>query len=1453
MSRRSTNILPGSRDGTSQRSRRMAALDPAHAPIDERTTADVLGFVQVYAAQLRFLEGDDETGGVRTTGMWADFARRDDISIADIVAYLADPARFTGERARWLGRPHFALLLTFVQLLAHARDHLNGFTRRHLDHYYRDVLQIRPEPPAPDRATVVFGLRPGAPEVRLPAGTELQAGRDAGGVPRIYRTEREIIVNRAAVAQVRSVFVDRRITGISDVRADRSLTAPQALTQTLAIALGSPGPGDPVPAWKTQAVDTAFLTGLRGVLDFAPKSLYLEHHEIRSMMQLVAQRRDADPEWVEINRLLGVTSPAKPRDFPANLTARVGVLDFAADGLPQVGSVDDLYTYRGEPAVRAYIDDRLSAVGFDNFIAAMQIKLRIDAAWAEINRLLERAGRRQRDVLSWSLPPGDATDFAGNLAAALQGKWPPPWPSSPSATTGIDDYDALLRRLEVHLSMPVERIAILVAFAEQIGHDAQSEHHDWSDVDRILGDAYGEKLRAARVTQLVAVRAGGQDAAAFDKVASFVLGATAPLSWTDARPHLADHLDRSQLDRLAQFRDGLVTSEPSFGFGWSDAEALFELAWRNVQQLPEPIAQKIEVRNLYAYDDATQVKASAAAPGWKTLGQRPLGADATHPRGATLGWALRSPLLSLREGTRTLTLTLGLRGDGFAQAEQVAFLAALGLGATERSGDKLARALEAALAIEVSTAKGWIGLGLATARLATGAAGDDYWSLRGVALAVDDHPPALQLQAIVDRTADPLAPLEGDPQIWPALRLSLRPRWNSDAREWQSSSEAFAPLVLSAVHLKVEVEGLAALRLQQDDRLLDPRKPLEPFGSRPAVGARLYLDHPELVRARLDSLRFDIEWMGLPAGALKDYYVNYPGLTGDSGVFKARVAVVDRDIEAVLADLSLFVDQAGKTQPARALAIADVPAALQTTSPGFVYDRRSDLAPASDVRQASRYLRWELTPVDFGHGVNASLAASKARELAVAMAAGTVKTAADAAAYRVEPPYTPTIKTLRVAYATTVEIDVAAAASEHQILHAHPFGLCPIDAELPSLLPRYDAAGELYIGVRDLQPPQHLALLLQVAEGTSDPDIEPAAVTWSYLDGDRFRDLSGTGIVDDTTRGLRNAGIVELALPAAASGSRLPPDLYWLRLAVPRNPTSVCDLVAIQAQAVSARFDDRGNAAAHYEQPLPVGAIERMLDPDARIARIEQPYSSSGGRPAEPPDLLDTRVSERLRHKMRALTAWDYERLVLHRFRQIYKARCLSSPGGVDVIVIPDLRELHPRDTLAPRAPANLLADIQAYLVERAPAAARIRVRNARYVAVRVHVGVRFRDGIDAGFAQRRLNDDLIRFLSPWAFDDGAELTIGGRIYANSILDFIDRRDDVDFVADIKLFRSLDGSAFDLVPPVVGEYHVATDRPDQVLVAAPQHFFNVIPETGYQQASFTGIHYARIELDFIVG
>lgn len=1452
MSRRSTPLSPGGRDGTSQRARQLQALDPGSVAIDERGHAELLAFVQAFTEQLRFLDAPTGAQALREAGTWAVFARRDDLSVADIVAFMRDPERFDGEPARWLGRPHFALLLTFLELLAHARDQLNGLTRRHLEYYYRDVLQMLPEPAVPDRVAVVLRLANHVAQVRLPTGTELQAGRDSAGKPRIYRSERELVVNRARVTDLRSIHVDRRITGLPDVRKARGLPLRDVFESMLALALGTPSPGDPIPPWAGAPVDLAALVGLTTTLRFAPDRLHLPHHELRALMQLVSRRAAADPEWAEINRLLGLHSPPRPRDFAANFKQAVGALDYEVDGLPQVKSLDDLYEHRAEPEVRAYIDQQLAEIGHDDFVALMAIKRRIDAEWAEVGRILEQIGRRQRGLLSWSLPPGDPADFAGNLAAALGADWPPPWPAG---TTGIDSYESRLRGLEAHFSMSIERLSSLIAFAERL---PPREDPRWSELDLLLADAHHEKARAARRQTLAAARGPHDDLQGFDAVVAAALGQPEDAkTWTDARALLEKHLGRGHLQILDNFRRQLAEPATPRLLTWADAIRVLELAQRFVQALPEPVAQRVEWRNLHAFEDATTALAGDTSRAWKTFGHRPP-ADEAHPPTATLGWALRAPALALSQGDRKLTLVFGLRA-----LHRPSFLRGLGLAPDERDAEKLRQALVDALRIEATGAKGWLNLELTGAALASGSPGDDYWTLLGVPRQLDEDRPALRLELRAGHTLGPLVPPPDGADAWPTLRVTLRQRWDRGAREWITTFTPFEPLVLASVHLRVEVDGLTSVLLQHEDQALDPNKPFEPFGNRPPVGARLLLWHPELLRPRLDALRLDIEWIGLP-DSIKSHYRNYPKIHGAAD-FKVRVCLFDRNLDVPLVDAPLFREGPGPqalTAAAQSLVIDDVAAALHASSPGHSYDPRPDLAPVRDLRTSERCLVWELTPTDFGHARFPSLTAAKARELVIGLSKGTVDlTQADS--FAVEPPYTPTIRRLRVAYRTSLALDPAAPnADAGQLLHVHPFGVSPLDPAEPRLFPRYDSTGELYIGLRELDPPQHLALLLQLAEGTSDPDSEPAQVEWSILGRDRWLALGGDLVVD-TTRGLINSGIVELTLPKTAASTLLPAGRTWLRLAVPRNVGSVCDTVDIRAQAALLRFDDRGNAPDHHDRPLPVGSVSRLVEPDPRIAAVEQPFTSFDGRPPERPEHFYTRVSERLRHKQRALTPWDYERLVLGRFRQIYKVKCLPAgatdrpatdlgPGGVDVVVIPDIRDRLPSDVFAPRAQADLLADIQAHLVACAPAAARIRVRNARYVPIIVYLAVRFRPGQDERYAANQLNEDLKRFLSPWAYDDGAELTFGGRIYANSIIDFVDGRDYVDYVADLLLARSADGETFRHVKPVGDDYHVAADEPDQVLVTARSHVITAITKMDYQQSLLTGINYAKLGLDLLV-
>ena len=73
----------------------------------------------------------------------------------------------------------------------------------------------------------------------------------------------------------------------------------------------------------------------------------------------------------------------------------------------------------------------------------------------------------------------------------------------------------------------------------------------------------------------------------------------------------------------------------------------------------------------------------------------------------------------------------------------------------------------------------------------------------------------------------------------PVLRLMLRPFWHDGFDCHHSAYQALAGLQLRRLSLQVRVSGLAGLLLQNDQQVLDARKPFEPFGVQPASGARL--------------------------------------------------------------------------------------------------------------------------------------------------------------------------------------------------------------------------------------------------------------------------------------------------------------------------------------------------------------------------------------------------------------------------------------------------------------------------------------------------------------------------------------------------------------------------------------------------------------------------------------
>lgn len=772
---------------------------------------------------------------------------------------------------------------------------------------------------------------------------------------------------------------------------------------------------------------------------------------------------------------------------------------------------------------------------------------------------------------------------------------------------------------------------------------------------------------------------------------------------------------------------------------------------------------------------------------------------------APIGFAVASPVLRMKEGTRAITLTLGLAAP--AEAAVTAQL--------------LRDRLECFLTGE----KGWLGPYDIDAAFTP-----DPTTLRitctvpAADAAVADYDPKSHLHAFTARAPVMQVLLKEDaPQRYAALRS----------------------LQLDSVTLRVEASGLRSLQLESDSGPLDPKRAFQPFGAQPVAGSRFMVGCPEALAKRLESLTLELHWLGLP-GDFPTHYQGYPSRPAATA-FTVKAAMRDGAGREVASDAAhaLFSDPLAELssftlRPGEAGAAAGTPPAPQAL-------RMKAYAAGGTQWMQRAAMRELLRRPLFGTQV----AAPQAREGFV-----TLKLQRDFqhAAYRrllieqeaVNEPYTPTLSALILSYASqTLPARIASgleedfAAAEAEFYHVGAFGQrrehrylrsqFPFAARDVPLLPEYEDEGELLIGLGGVEAGQSASLLVKVAEGSADPEAEAQPVSWSVLCNNYWRPLSGLGEVRDGTRHLLATGLVGITVPLEAStvNTFLPTGLLWLKAAVRENVEAACALVSVAANAIEVRRRPGGEAAARLWTPLPAGSIARLKTPVAAVKAAAQPFASFGGSALESDAAFNTRVAERLRHRNRAIAAWDYERAVLAAFPELRKVKCIphsrpggswESPGCVLIVVVPDQRRRSAVDPLRPRADSGTLREIEKQLARRAPMGIAIHARNPRYQAIRLDFKVKFHPQFEFGYYSAKLNGELVAHLSPWAADPGAALSFGGVAYKSALLDFVEERDYVDYVTDFRMY-DLRGEPWD--GSDVNEARAAA--PDAILVSDAAH------------------------------
>jgi len=852
---------------------------------------------------------------------------------------------------------------------------------------------------------------------------------------------------------------------------------------------------------------------------------------------------------------------------------------------------------------------------------------------------------------------------------------------------------------------------------------------------------------------------------------------------------------------------------------------------------------------------------------WPAFGEPQLarGVENRNMIDAAIGFAVSSPILVLQEGIRQIELNFS-----FDPLDPL-----LGY-----EPDSL---LHQCFTILCSGDKGWFEPGYYTSQLIRDPADPAIWSLKIVLVINPEQPPLSFFNAILHQ--------ETFNTSWPVLKILLKPD--------TLSYDTLKPFRVKSVGIKVDVKDVKNLVIQNDQGVADPSKPFLPFGNLPTIGSNFIIGNIEVFQKKLNYLSFHIEWHEVPDSDLGNYYQVYdPGDDVNNNSFEADLELLyKRNWNNILKPaISLFNSTDASLPRQIEISMAD----FDVHTSEIDYTREPTDAPNSPYSLINErgFVRFKLTrPIypfkAFGHKEFPKLYAQQA----IALAKYDAATSVGPEPVLPNPPYTPSIKSISLDYRSE-EIIQPDQSEYDSVYRIGPFGHSQLVRGQGQIVPQFNNQGELYIGIENLSVPATINFLFHLEEGTADEEflLSEENISWSYLSYNQWILLGSNEILVDTTQSFLTSGIISIVIPRDATDNNVifPSGLYWLKVAVLSGAVRASKVRQILTNAVTATLEtdpeDPLKFDTHLRNPLDPFIVKNLINKVSQVKRINQPFPSYNGRPTELPETYYTRVSERLRHKHRGVQNWDYERLVLDEFPGIFKAKCLAhtgpdseiNPGSITIIVVSNLRDRNSANPFKPRTGQVVLNKIDAYLRKYVSLFIDLYIENPVYETLLVDVKIGFREGYDPGYYAGLLNQELKQFLSPWAFEEGKDIVIGSRIYKSAILLFIESREYVDYVVDLKLYHLYEGPrpggigemeiGYDfivapVIKPAIGEMIIGKDfivgedvevacatTPRSILVTHQNHRISALrpDELSCPGSTNLGIGFMTVGIDFII-
>lgn len=709
------------------------------------------------------------------------------------------------------------------------------------------------------------------------------------------------------------------------------------------------------------------------------------------------------------------------------------------------------------------------------------------------------------------------------------------------------------------------------------------------------------------------------------------------------------------------------------------------------------------------------------------------------------------------------------------------------------------------------------------------------------------------------------AGLHGDQaeSSWPSLRFSI----NNTAHYPPYKALSLFEIVTMEIHTlsKGVINGF---ELYNQSGKLDPSAPFLPFGALPTKDSYLKLYNSRVINRYLSRLSLNFSWLGIPEerNGFADYYKAYPDPITNQ-VFKGQIGInsdayVDNAEDPELDQEFSFFDEIEKPDGQYLSTKKSITLNLDlmdlSVLPSPASMEKISSLPYLAIRVASP------KPFVFGHEQY-------------------TRVFSDLTFYNSRFPkrkkdlpkaaYTPLLEKIEFTYSNYTKENFTRKSDGNQesirFHHIYPFGYTQVFPASRSsgskLLPQINGRGNLLIGLTGLESDQILNLGFKLHPAHFIHTITKAPpVRWEILEKNQWLGL-GNLILEDTTHGMLQSGIVKIKLPSKldASNTRLSSGKVWLRVSNIGSKDINSRLMALFVNAVflvekkgvegiELSFDE-----IHQSPQLVSNAnigVEGVLGPfHLKIPSLKKTFQQDR-----------VRISEQSRHRGRGVSTWDIERLVLERFPQIGRVMVygrsdfplqLVKNSNIQVVVIPHTPLLSQSREEGFRAPFELLSEIKSYLQRFISPFSKLEVSNPVFEKLKVRAAVQFKYINQAGYYRDKLTKELIEFLSPNPGDFQKEKGFIRAIYKTEIQNFMESRPYVDSITAFSVLQIVE---------VQGKYKIIdtaenrkierlrTISPYAILTSAPSHQLEISNDLSLKDPDLASIGDLTIDSEFII-